>query len=125
MKRNSLWFRNGGLPHRGWYKNIWVDSSWELAFVMWNLDHGKEIVRNTQNFPYPFRRSIKYYRSDFVVEGHYYEIKGVMDHRSKRKIDSFPYPITIIGKKEIQPYLQYAESKYGKRFFDRIITITS
>lgn len=92
---------------------------------MWHLDHGKEIVRNSQDFPYPFRNGVKYYRPDFVVDGHYYEVKGVMDYRSKRKIDSFPFPITIVGKKAIQPYLIYAEAKYGKNFFDLIIPPTS
>lgn len=123
--RKSLWFRNGGQPHRGWYKNFWVDSSWELAFLMWHLDHGKEIVKNTQNFPYPFRSGVKYYRPDFIVEGTYYEIKGVMDYRSRRKLQYFPYPIVIVGPKQIKPFLEYAESKYGKDFFLRIRQSTS
>lgn len=120
MSGQSLWFRKGGKPHRGWYKNIWVDSSWELAFLIWHLDHNIEIVRNSHDFPYPFHNGVKYYRPDFIVEGRYYEIKGVMDYRSKRKIESFPYPITVIGKREIQPYLKYAETKYGKNFFNLI-----
>ena len=120
MQRRSPWFRNGGKPHRGWYKGYWVDSSWELAFLIWNLDHGFEIVRNSKNFPYPFRNGVKYYRPDFLVEGTYVEIKGVMDSRSKRKIESFPHPIKVIGSRGIKPYLKYVESKYGKNFFDLI-----
>ena len=120
MQRRSLWFRNGGKPHRGWYKGYWVDSSWELAFLIWNLDHGFEIVRNSKNFPYPFRNGVKYYRPDFLVEGTYVEIKGVMDSRSKRKIESFSHPIKVIGARGIKPYLKYVESKYGKNFFDLI-----
>lgn len=123
--RQSPWFRNGGEPHRGWYRNIWVDSSWELAFLMWHLDHGNEIVRCTKTFPYPFRNGVKYYRPDFIVNGKYYEIKGVMDSRSKKKLASFPYPIEVIGLRKIKPYLEYAEKTYGKEFFRRISSSAS
>ena len=119
-QRCSPWFKKGGKPHRGWYKGFWVDSSWELAFLMWNLDHGFEIVRNSKNFPYPYRSGVKYYRPDFIVEGTYVEIKGVMDSRSKRKIDNFPYPIKVVSQRDIKLYLNYAESKYGKNFFNLI-----
>ncbi|MBP5459708.1 MAG: hypothetical protein J6Y62_06080 [Clostridia bacterium] len=117
MTRRSLWFRGGGKPHRGYYRGIWCDSSWELAFLMWCLDKGIEIVRATDDFKYPFRNGFKYYRPDFVVEGTYVEIKGVMDGRSRRKIDNFPLPLKVIGKREIQPYLDYARSKYGEDYW--------
>ena len=116
-KRQSLWFRGGGEAHRGYYKGVWCDSSWELAFLMGCLDRGLEIVRNTENFPYPFRNGVKYYRPDFIVEGKYVEIKGVMDGRSKRKVTNFHFPLLIIGEKEIQPYLEYAKMKYGEDFW--------
>lgn len=118
MPRRSRWFRNGGQPHRGWYKNIWCDSAWELAFVMWNIDNGREIVRNTEDFPYKLYNKTMYYRPDFLVEGTYYEVKGVLDGRSKRKIDYFPYPIVKIGLKEIKPYIKYAKEKYGTRYYE-------
>lgn len=113
----KVWFRKGGTPHRGWYKGIWVDSSWELAFLMWNLDHGIEIIRNEKKFPYPFRNGVKYYCPDFIVEGKYVEIKGVMDYRSKRKLSSFPFPIIVIGPKEIESYIKYAREMYGHDFY--------
>ena len=116
MPRQSPWFRGGGQPRRGWYRGYWCDSAWELAFLLWHLDHGREIVRNTHDFPYPFRNGLKYYRPDFLVEGEYVEIKGVMDGRSKRKIANFPYPLRVVGKREIQPFLDYAEFKYGRDY---------
>lgn len=116
--RSSLWFRGGGSPRRGWYRGIRCDSSWELAFLMWHLDCGHEIIRNMRDFPYPFRNGVRYYRPDFIVEGSYYEIKGVMDYRSRRKLQYFPYPIEVVGRKEIRPYLDYARKRYGKRFFE-------
>ena len=66
---------------------------------------------------------MKYYRPDFIVDGRYVEIKGVMDHRSRTKLRSFTHPITVIGSREIQPYLEYARMVYGDdfhRFLSRV-----
>ena len=115
--RHSLWFRGGGEAHRGWYRGIWCDSSWELALVIWCLDHGVEIVRSTKRFPYPFHNGVRYYQPDFVVDGQYVEVKGVMDGRSRRKLANFPMPIRVVGKREIQPMLDYAKSKCGEDFW--------
>ena len=49
MKKNPL---SGGLRHgsgrgkKGWYKGYWCDSTWELAWVIYQLDNGKVPVRN-------------------------------------------------------------------------------
>lgn len=34
--RNKVICRRG---YKGWYKGIWCDSSWELAYVIFNLEH--------------------------------------------------------------------------------------
>lgn len=36
-----------GRGKRGWYKGYYCDSSWELAWVIYNLDHGNQFKRNT------------------------------------------------------------------------------
>ncbi len=120
--RRSRWFRGGGAPRRGWYGHYWCDSSWELAFLLWCLDRGREVVRPTENFRYPYRGGFRYYRPDFIVDGRWVEIKGVMDGRSKRKLENFPYPITVIRAEEIGPYLEYARMKYGEDF-DRLLQV--
>lgn len=40
--------------HRGYYDNIWCDSSWELAFVVYCKEHNMSIERNKQSFEYIF-----------------------------------------------------------------------
>lgn len=122
-KKSSRWFKRGGSAHRGWYKGYWCDSSWELAFLMWHLDHGVEIVRNTGDFPYEIYGKKRFYRPDFIVNGVYHEIKGVMDGRSKRKLEQFPYPIKKIGAREIKPFLSYARSKYGENFYELLESV--
>lgn len=109
---------------QGVYKGIWCDSSWELAFVLYNLDNGIKFARNTTGFPYLWYGKRRLYYPDFRMDdGTYVEIKGVMDGKSKRKISSFQYgKLKVLGPKEIKPMLDYAEVKYGKDFwtlFDR------
>ena len=49
MKKNPLC---GGKRHgsgrgkKGWYKGYWCDSSWELALVIYNLEHNIKFERN-------------------------------------------------------------------------------
>lgn len=103
--------------HAGRYKGYWCDSSWELAYVAYHLDHGIEIKRNRKGFKYTFyKKSHKFY-PDFIVGGKYVEIKGVIKRKSKAKFDQFPEELVIIGPEEIKPYLEYAKTVYGEDFY--------
>ena len=55
--KNSLggYHRRGGKGKRGWYKGYWCDSSWELAWVIYSLEHGVQFTRNTKGFPYVYK----------------------------------------------------------------------
>lgn len=39
--------RGGGRGKSGWYKGFWCDSSWELAFLIYHLEHEIPISRNS------------------------------------------------------------------------------
>lgn len=42
-------YRKGsGIGKSGWYKGIYCDSSWQLAYVIYHLEHQFNIVRNKQ-----------------------------------------------------------------------------
>lgn len=110
---------SGGRGHKGWYKGFWCDSSWELAFVIYNLDHGIKFERNLQGFEYKFNDIISKFYPDFILnDGTYIEIKGWFDDRTKEKISQFKNPLLIIGKNNIKPYLDYVHSKYGRDFIN-------
>jgi len=113
------WFSKGGKARRGMYKGYWCDSSWELAFIMWCLDHDITIERNTKGFPYIWYKKKHYFFPDFVIDGKYYEIKGVMDGKNKRKIASFEEPLKVLDKVGIQKYLDYAVKNYGSSFWNK------
>ena len=47
-KLNNGGYRQGsGRGKKGWYKGFFCDSSWELAYVIYCLDHNIDIKRNT------------------------------------------------------------------------------
>lgn len=63
----------------GWYKGYWCDSSWELAFVVYNLENDIIFQRNKMGFDYVFDNKNRKYYPDFLYsDGRYVEIKSVM-----------------------------------------------
>lgn len=102
----------------GTYKGYHCDSSWELAFVLYNLDHGVTFSRNTLCFPYEYDGVIHNYYPDFIIDNVYYEIKSYVDDRVQSKCRDFPSDKTLIilDHDKMQKYLSYCESTYGKNF---------
>ncbi len=52
---------------RGWYKGYRVDSSWELAFVMYNIDHSIPFERNIDGFEYVYEGKTRLFYPDFKM----------------------------------------------------------
>lgn len=119
MKGRSGGYREkGGRGKQGWYKGYYCNSSWELAWVIYNLDHNIKFKRNTEGFSYIFNEQAYKFFPDFIIEStnEYVEIKGYLDAKNKAKIISFPHPLKVIDKYNIKIYLNYAIEKYGKNF---------
>ncbi len=109
--------KNSGVGKQGWYKGYWCDSSWELAFVIYSLEHGINFERNWEKFEYIWNYEKHYYFPDFKLEdGTYIEIKGYFDNKNRAKIESFEKPLIILSEKEIQPMIEYVIKKYGKEY---------
>lgn len=107
-----------GRSKHGWYKDIWCDSSWELAFVIYNIEHNILFKRNTTKFNYIYNGKLYNYIPDFILDGIYIEIKGYFTEKDKAKIDQFPYKIKVLFKEDMKLYLDYVKSKYGKTFYN-------
>ena len=126
MKKNpsSGGLRKGsGRGKKGWYKGFWCDSSWELSWVIYNLDHNIPFIRNTQYFTYQMNGKIKKYYPDFIIEDVFYEIKGrrnfeQIDEENKQKIMQFEKKLVVLYEEEMKPYLNYVIDKYGKNFYN-------
>lgn len=118
-KKNKLsgGYRYGsGRGKKGTYKGYYCDSSWELAYVIYNLDHNIKFERNEELFPYEFNGEQHKYKPDFIENGIYVEIKGYFNDQVKAKEAAFPYQLKYINKETIKPYLEYVEQTYGKDF---------
>lgn len=101
----------------GYYKTIWCDSSYELAWVIYHIDHNILFKRNNKGFKY-FYKGVKHlYYPDFIINGQYIEVKNFKSDITNEKIKQFPYDISVLYtedmKKEILPYVI---NKYGKDF---------
>ena len=120
--------KSGGKRHgagrgkNGWYKGYWCDSSWELAYVIYNLEHDIKFERNYEGFEYEFEGKKHKFYPDFKLEdGSYVEVKGWLTAQTISKISQFKKCIFVVDKYEITKYLKYVEDKYGKdyiRFYD-------
>ena len=116
--------KGSGIGLKGWYKGIWCDSSWELAWLIYQQEMGNTPARNKKSFSYIFQgRTHKYY-PDFFMNNIYLEIKGRrgyedLDAKNKAKIDFFDNKgiLKVLYKEEMQPILEYVIAKFGKEFF--------
>ena len=121
-KRNKFGGLNPNTTHknykRGYYKNIWCDSSWELAFIVYCLEHNISIRRNYSYKEYEFENKIYKFYPDFIInENELVEIKGFITPKNKAKIEQIT-DVTFLFKYEIQPYLNYVRKKYGDDFYN-------
>lgn len=109
-----------GRGQQGWYKGYYCDSSWELAVVIYWLDHNIQFNRCKETFDYMFEGSMHKYHPDFVLKtGEYVEVKGAeKTNQWKAKLEQFPKDkiLNVIGKNQIRQYLLYVIEKYGKDF---------
>lgn len=118
-KKNGL---SGGHRHgsgrgkKGWYKGYWCDSSYELAWIIYNLEHDLTFERNNKTFPYYYNGIIRNWRPDFIQNGKYVEIKGWVTKQTGAKISQFTDSIEILTKKKLRNIFDYVITKYGKNY---------
>ena len=119
MKKYGGYRRGSGRSKHGWYKGYWCDSSYELAYVIYNLDHNINFKRNTEKFPYTFKDETHNWIPDFILsDGVYVEVKGFLREKDTYKLDQFDKPLILLIDSTIQPYLDYAINKYGKNYIE-------
>lgn len=111
------YIKGSGRGKKGWYKGYFCDSSWELAYVIYCLDHNISIKRNTEKRQYVFHNEVKNYIPDFLVEDKLVEIKGYKTKEWEAKL-SANSDIEVLYEKEMKPILSYVVQKYGKDFIE-------
>ena len=114
-------YRKGaGRGKRGYYKGLYCMSSWELAWVVYQLEHGKVVEQCKEKFKYVMNNETHYYTPDFIMDGIYYEIKNWHRPDTDFKINYFPKDkrLILIEGCLNKPFLDYVIEKYGKNFYD-------
>jgi len=115
---------SGGLRHgagrgkKGRYRGFWCDSSWELAYLIYCLEHGIRIERCNESFEYTFENQKHKYFPDFIVDGTYIEIKGFDTDKVLAKIEQFPKDRSykVLHKADLSSVFSYVKGKYGEDF---------
>ena len=115
-KLNNGGYRYGsGRGKKGWYKGIFCDSSWELAYLIYCIDHNVNIKRNNETRQYIWQEKVKNYIPDFIVEGKLIEIKGYKTDQWLAKLAANP-DITVFYEKDLDLIFKYVKNKYGTNF---------
>lgn len=107
--------QGSGRGKQGWYKGFFCDSSWELAFLIFHLDHNIPIQRCKEIRYYIWEETERRYYPDFVVDNNIYEVKGYITKQWLAK-HSYNQDVICLGKLELAPYLKYVIETYGKDF---------
>lgn len=102
----------------GWYKGIYCDSSWELAFLVYCLDNNKKVIREERGFNYIYKNKTHKYYPDFKVDNIYYEIKGrdnnpQITNIKLQAVKDSGFEIKILYSDEIKKYIRYVKNKYN------------
>lgn len=121
--RNKL-FGTGGFRENsaknfkyGWYKGYRCDSSWELAFIIYNLDHNIKVERCKEVRKYILNGEEHKFYPDFVIDNKIYEIKGIKNDESIAK-QEYNKDIVFLYYEQMKQYLDYVIDKYGKNFIE-------
>lgn len=114
-----------GARYVGWYNEIYCNSSWELAYILYCEEKGLKPVRCKEFFEYEFEgKKYKYY-PDFILDGVYIEIKGIVRAKDIAKWRYFPKTLIVHGEKVLLPIIKYIKKKYGKEFYKLFYEQTS
>ena len=116
LKENAGGYRKGsGRGKGGWYKNHWCDSTYELCWLIYQLDHNKTPIRNKKGYEYIYEGKVYKYYPDFILDDKIYEIKGYETNKDKLKYKSvLDKELIILRKKDLEGVFEYINNKYSK-----------
>ena len=116
-------FRQGAERSKsGYYKGIYCSSTYELCWVIYNLDHGNQFQRFSGFLQHPKQR-FKYYPDFLIGDNHIIEIKGYENKkevaRKTRLAKSLGYQVTLVKKDDLRTVFDYVDQQYGVKYNNR------
>jgi hypothetical protein len=104
----------------GYYKGIWCDSTYELAYLIYCLDHNIDIKRCTETFEYELNGKKHTYHPDFVVEGIITEIKGYdRGDVSIKEMSIGDKEYKLLYYDNIIKEMKYVADTYNKKIYNK------
>lgn len=106
--------RGSGRGKKGWYNGFFCDSTYELVYVIYNLDHGISFNRCKLAYKYIYRGEVHRYYPDFELkDGSLVEIKGYYNDQVKAKINSVnDRKINLLLGKDLEYAFDYVRNTY-------------
>ena len=106
-----------GRGKKGYYKGYYCDSTYELVYIIYNLDHNIVFNRcpRTLYYEYLLDNKIKKYYPDFILpDGSLVEIKGYHDSIVDLKLASVKdRNIKILYEKDLKYAFDYVKATYN------------
>jgi hypothetical protein len=112
IKSSGGYRKGSGNGKKGYYKGIWCDSTYELVWVIYNLDHNIKFERNKKGYPYIWESKTYTYYPDFIVNDQLIEIKGYLTKRTEEK-HKVVSNLLVLHKEDLEKEFNYVLSKYG------------
>ena len=107
---------NSNRSHHGYYKGIYCDSTFELAYLIYCLDHNIDIKRCNEVFEYEYEGKKHKYHPDFIVNGEIIEIKNYYREINDIKLNAVNKPIKILYYDDLKPIFDYVAKTYDKKY---------
>lgn len=121
MKNKGHYSIGGYVPfscrsRHGYYKGIYCNSTYELAYLIYCLDHNIDIKRCDESFEYEYKGKKHRYHPDFIVNGEIIEIKNYYREINDIKMNAVNKPIKILYYDDLQDIFEYISSTYNKKY---------
>ena len=114
-------YRKGsGRGHKGFYKGFFLDSTWELAFLIYHLDNNSNIKRCDKKLEYEFDGEKHFYNPDFEIDGIIYEIKGFKTNITEEKLKHLPENSKVLYYDDMLFYINYCKDKYNVKHLEEL-----
>ena len=115
-KRRGGYRPGSGRSYSGYYKRIYCGSTYELCWVIYQIEHKKEF----QRFEGCLEYNGKKYFPDFLQDRKIIEIKGYEHNdlvEAKTKVANMcGYEVCVLRKDDLKKEFEYVEKKYTKNF---------
>ena len=105
---------NSGRGKKGWYKGFYCRSTYELVYVIYNLNNNIKFEACKRCYPYMWNNVQHLYYPDFELnDGTIIEIKGYSTLQTLAKINAVKdRPIKVLYRQDLQYAFDYVSSHF-------------